>query len=135
MFVYCLVKLSAFSFDVFAILLFLNSIVLLYVWVGFLFDRLLMVFHSVCVFFLWSHDFSKNVCHSVVLCFWMSLLISSFIVFISSFRGFSALSVFLCFILFLIASGRSFWFGLILPFGMYSLSASMMDDVIKLLAW
>ena len=42
---------------------------------------LLIVFHSMCVFVLWSHDFASLSFRSFVLFVWMRLVISVFMVF------------------------------------------------------
>jgi len=63
----CLFRASAFCLFVVAILLFAKVIVLLCMGVGFLFARADIVFHSVCVFLLWSHWLSRCSFHRFVL--------------------------------------------------------------------
>ena len=76
-FVNCLVKLFAICLGVFVILL-LNVMELLSVVGGALLDRPCMVFHRMCVLWLWSQCAPSCSFHMLCLCFCMSEVISLF---------------------------------------------------------
>ena len=91
--------------------------------VGFLLDSPLIVFHSMCVFRLWSQCPSRCSFHMPDLCVCMAWLMSLF-----KFKSF-ALIMSRSFICALMFSGSRGLLGLILPFGMYCLSASSKSSV------
>ena len=77
MFVNCLVNWLAFCLGVIAVY-FLKVIVLFVIGVGFLLDSPLIVFHSMCVFRLWSQCPSRCSFHMPDLCVCMAWLMSLF---------------------------------------------------------
>ena len=117
MFVNCLVNWLAFCLGVIAVL-FLKVIVLFVMVVGFLLDSPLIVFHSMCVFRLWSQYPSRCSFHMPDLCVCMAWLMSLFkcssLLSVGSFALIMSRS-FICALMF---SGSRGLLGLILPFGM-----------------
>jgi len=90
---------------------------------GFLLDRPLIVFHSVCVFVLWSHVLPRCSFQMFCLCMCMSAVICLF----SSGRAGSFLFAFLwlslCVIFVMMCLGSSLHVVCIFPLGMLCLSA------------
>ena len=82
--------------------------------VGFLLDSPLMVFHSMCVFRLWSQCPSRCSFHMPDLCVCMSLFKCSSLLSVGSFALIMSRSS-ICALMF---SGSRGLLGLILPFGM-----------------
>ena len=117
MFVNCLVNWLAFCLGVIAVK-FLKVIVLFVMGVGFLLDSPLIVFHSMCVFRLWSQCPSRCSFHMPDLCVCMAWLMSlskcSSLLSVGSFALIMSRS-FICALMF---SGSRGLLGLILPFGM-----------------
>ena len=122
MFVNCLLKACAFCLFVVAVWL-LNVIVMLLCCLVFLFVSPAMVFHNMCVLFLWSQFCVRCCFHSSCLC--CCIMVSMFL--LSSWScgslGFCCLVVFLCCMRVRMFSGSSFCVLCILPFGMWCLSA------------
>ena len=75
--------------------LLLKVMVVLYCWVGFLFESLLIVFQKICVFCLWSHCLLSLSFHSFDLCVLISFVIWSVSVLMF---GFVCLSLVLIFV-------------------------------------
>ena len=117
MFVNCLVNWLAFCLGVIAVLFF-KVIVLFVMGVGFLLDSPLIVFHSMCVFRLWSQCPSRCSFHMPDLCVCMAWLMSLFkcssLLSVGSFALIMSRS-FICALMF---TGSRGLLGLILPFGM-----------------
>ena len=117
MFVNCLVNWLAFCLGVIAVY-FLKVIVLFVMGVCFLLDSPLIVFHSMCVFRLWSQCPSRCSFHMPDLCVCMAWLMSLFkcysLLSVESFALIMSRSS-ICVLMF---SGSTGLLGLILPFGM-----------------
>ena len=117
MFVNCLVNWLTFCLGVIAVW-FLKVIVLFVMGVGFLLDSPLIVFHSMCVFRLWSQCPSRCSFHMPDLCVCMAWMMSLFKCSSLLSVGSFALIMSRAFICAQMFSGSRGLLGLILPFGM-----------------
>ena len=130
-FVNCLAKQFAICLGVFDILL---LIVMELLSVGALLDRPCMVFHIMCVLWLWSQWASSCSFPTFCLCFCMSEVISSFSCLRAGSHVFALLMLFICVILHTMSLCKSLQWLCNFSFGMLCLSAISMMFVNILLA-
>ena len=96
----------------------LKFIVMFLCWVVCLFERVLMVFHKICVFLRWSQFASSFSFQMVCLCCLIWLSISLFKDRMLMSERFCLRSVFLCWMRRLMCGGSAVFFRCRLPFGM-----------------